>query len=46
MATDTEVNSCFSIYKSSEIIQHEMTIFNSFVPLNDNNFCAQMLGGE
>ena len=32
--------------KNSQLIQHEVMIFNSFIPVNDNNFRAQMLGCE
>ena len=41
LATDTEVNNCFSIYLNSEIIEHKMMIFNSFTVANDYNFGAR-----
>ena len=41
LATDAEVNNCFSIYYNSEIIEHKMMIFNSFTVANDYNFGAR-----
>ena len=41
LASDTEVNNCFSIYQNSEIIEHKNMIFNSFTVANDYNFGAQ-----
>ena len=41
LATDTEVNNCFNIYQNSEIIEHKMMIFNSFIVANDHNFGAR-----
>ena len=41
LATNTEVNNCFSIYLNSEIIEHKNMIFNSFTVANDYNFGVQ-----
>ena len=37
LATDTEVNNYFSIYKNSEIIDPKMMIFNSLIAADDND---------
>ena len=42
LATNTEVNNCFSIYENSEITEHKNDdFFNSFTIANDYNFGAQ-----
>ena len=46
LASDTEVNNCFSIYQNSEIIEHKNMIFNSFTVANDYNFGAQWPNGR
>ena len=42
LATDTEVNNYFSIYKNSEIIDPKMMIFNSLIAADDYNFGAHV----
>ena len=46
LASDTEVNNCFSIYQNSEIIEHKNMIFNSFTVASDYNFGAQWPKGR
>ena len=50
LATDTEVNSCFSIYKNSEIIQYKNMILPHLFLQRLQHFRAQIprewLGGE
>ena len=46
LASDTEVNNCFSIYQNSEIIEHKNMIFYSFTVANDYNFGGQWPNGR